>query len=65
MSAENGHPASAASAAWANAASSQPGTTPLTSICEHHLAPFSGKAHVAYVPNKQHEITGLSKIARA
>jgi len=37
---------------------------PLTSICEHHLVPFSGKAHVAYVPNKQHEITGLSKIAR-
>jgi GTP cyclohydrolase I len=37
---------------------------PLYSICEHHLIPFSGKAHVAYIPNKQQQITGLSKIAR-
>ena len=37
---------------------------PLTSICEHHLIPFSGRAHVAYVPNKAGQITGLSKIAR-
>ncbi len=37
---------------------------PLSSLCEHHLIPFNGRAHVAYVPNKQHEITGLSKIAR-
>ena len=38
---------------------------PLYSICEHHLIPFSGRAHVAYVPNKSGQITGLSKIARA
>lgn len=37
---------------------------PLSSLCEHHLIPFNGRAHVAYVPNKQQEITGLSKIAR-
>jgi GTP cyclohydrolase IA len=37
---------------------------PLYSCCEHHLLPFTGQAHVAYIPNKKQEITGLSKIAR-
>ncbi len=37
---------------------------PLYSVCEHHLMPFLGKAHVAYIPGEHGQITGISKLAR-
>jgi GTP cyclohydrolase I len=36
----------------------------LASVCEHHLVPWVGRAHVGYLPNELGQVTGLSKLAR-
>ena len=37
---------------------------PLYSMCEHHLLPWLGRAHVAYIPGRDGRVTGLSKLVR-
>ncbi len=37
---------------------------PFSSMCEHHMLPFMGRAHVAYLPSSTGKVCGLSKIAR-
>jgi GTP cyclohydrolase I len=37
---------------------------PFSSMCEHHLLPFTGRAHVAYLPDPDGKVVGLSKLAR-
>lgn len=40
------------------------GGIPVKSLCSHHLAPFMGRAHVAYIPSKDGAVIGLSKLNR-
>ena len=37
---------------------------PFTTLCEHHMVPFTGLAHVAYLPGAEGKVVGLSKMAR-
>ena len=37
---------------------------PFTTLCEHHMVPFTGVAHVAYLPGAEGKVVGLSKMAR-
>jgi len=37
---------------------------PFTTLCEHHMVPFTGLAHVAYLPGTEGKVVGLSKMAR-
>lgn len=40
------------------------GGIPVKSICSHHMAPFTGRAYVAYIPDKDGKVVGLSKLNR-
>jgi GTP cyclohydrolase I len=40
------------------------GGIPMKSMCSHHLLPFTGKVHVAYIPDKDGKVIGLSKLNR-